>query len=96
MKDWHVENMKKTVLKYLSGPSENPTYWEKRNYKKYQNVQSVCKRIRYDMKHGVNGEDVVSFFEQIKKDDVFSNLRESDGYGIRIDEIEVCFNKEKI
>jgi len=26
MKDWHVENMKKTVLKYLSGPSENKTF----------------------------------------------------------------------
>ena len=34
MKEWHLENMKKTIVKYVTGLSENTTSYQKRQHKK--------------------------------------------------------------
>jgi len=33
MKEWHLENMKKTIVKYVTGLSENTTSYQKRQHK---------------------------------------------------------------
>ena len=96
MREWHVEHMEKTVVKYVKGLSENATGWEKRNHKKYGNLANICRQIEYDIKHGVSSEQVTSLFERIRKDTSFSALRKGSGSMERLAEIENQFNKPKI
>jgi hypothetical protein len=84
MREWHVEHMEKTVVKYVKGLSENASGWEKRNHKKY------------DIKHGVSSEQVSSVFEKIRNDSSFSSLRKGNGSMERLAEIENQFSKPKI
>ena len=53
MRDWHVKHMQDTIVKYLTGLSENASRWQRRLDKKYGNLVQVTKRINYDLKHGV-------------------------------------------
>lgn len=96
MKEWHVEHMEKTVVKYVKGLSENATGWEKRNHKKYGNFANICRQIDYDIKHGVSSEQVTSLLEKIRKDSSFSTLRKGSGSMERLAEIESQFSKPKI
>jgi hypothetical protein len=48
MREWHVEHMEKTVVKYVKGLSENASGWEKRNHKKYGRLTNICRQIDYD------------------------------------------------
>ena len=57
MRDWHVKHMQDTIVKYLTGLSENATRWQKKLDKKYGNLTQVTKRIDYDLKHGVERHD---------------------------------------
>ncbi|MCC2648119.1 MAG: hypothetical protein K0R16_922 [Nitrososphaeraceae archaeon] len=50
MREWHVEHMEKTVVKYVKGLSENASGWEKRNHKKYGSLANICRQIDYDIK----------------------------------------------
>ena len=34
MREWHVEHMEKTVVKYVTGLSETASMWEKRQDKR--------------------------------------------------------------
>ena len=93
MRDWHVKNMEKTVVKYLKGLPENASPYQKRLFKKYGGFSKVCNRIKYDIKHGVKNEEIFSFLEKIKTDSDFSDLRKLEGYIDRINEIETKFNE---
>jgi hypothetical protein len=33
MREWHLENMKKKVVKYVTGLSDNATSWQKKQHK---------------------------------------------------------------
>ena len=96
MREWHVEHMEKTIVKYVKGLSENATGWEKRNHKKYGNLANICRQIEYDIKHGVSSEQVTSLVEKIRKDSSFSTLRKGSGSMERLAEIESQFSKQKI
>jgi hypothetical protein len=96
MKEWHVEHMEKTVVKYVKGLSENASEWEKRNHKKYGNLASMCRQIEYDIKHGATLEQVLSMFHKVRSDSSFSELRKSNGSMERLDEVEDYFTKPKM
>ena len=96
MREWHVEHMEKTVVKYVKGLSENASGWEKRNHKKYGSLAKICRQIEYDIKHGVTSEQVISMFSRVRNDSSFANLREGNGSMKRLDEVENLFAKPKI
>jgi hypothetical protein len=96
MKEWHVEHMEKTVVKYVKGLSENATGWEKRNHKKYGNLAIICRQIEYDIKHGATREQVFSVFSRVRNDISFANLRKGSGALKRLDEVENRFAQPKI
>ena len=91
MRDWHVKNMENIVVKYVTGLSENATRYEVRIHKRYGGIEKVCRRIKYDMRHGVKNDEVLSILERIRTDSSFSHLRELDGYLDRLNEIEAHF-----
>jgi hypothetical protein len=96
MREWHVEHMEKTVVKYVKGLSENASGWERRNHKKYGSLANICRQIEYDIKHGVSSEQVTSIFERIRSDSCFSTLRKGNGSMDRLAEIENQFSEPKI
>ena len=96
LREWHVEHMEKTVVKYVKGLSENASGWEKRNHKKYGSLAVICRQIEYDIKHGVSTEQVISMFSKVRNDSSFSNLRKGNGSMERLDEVENRFTKPKI
>jgi uncharacterized lipoprotein YehR (DUF1307 family) len=95
MRDWHVKHMQDTIIKYLTGLSENASRWQRRLDKKYGNLAQVTKRIDYDLKHGVEKQDVVDFLELVKTDDSYSQLRKVNDFGYRLNTLEAGFlNKD--
>jgi hypothetical protein len=95
MKEWHVEHMQKTVVKYVKGLSENASGWEKRNHKKYGGLANMCRQIEYDVKHGAALEQVFSMFHKVRSDKAFSELRKGTGSMERLAEVEDHFTKPK-
>lgn len=93
MREWHVKNMENTIIKYLSGLPENATRYQRMLHKRYGGLDKVCNRIKYDLKHGVKNEEILSFFDKIKTSSDFSELRKIEGYSLRLDEIENRFIK---
>ena len=91
MRDWHVKHMQDTVIKYLTGLSENATRWQKKLDKKYANLAQVTKRIEYDLKHGVERKEVLEFLTLVKSDLSFFQLRDSTGFGDRLFGLETSF-----
>ena len=75
MRDWHVKHMEKTLVKFVTGLSENATRWEKRVDKKYGRIGRVCRRIEYDIKHGVTNKEVCMFLQAIRVDSSYSDIR---------------------
>jgi hypothetical protein len=96
MKEWHVEHMEKTVVKYVKGLSENASGWEKRNHKKYGSLTHICRQIEYDIKHGATRDQVISMFYRVRNDSTFANLREGNGSMDRLNEVESRFTQPKI
>jgi hypothetical protein len=47
MKEWHFEHMQKTILKYVSGLTENEkqSSWKVKQHKRYSNVINVWRNI---------------------------------------------------
>ena len=91
MRDWHVKHMQDTIIKYLTGLSENATRWQRKLDKKYGNLTQVTKRINYDLKHGVEKQEVLAFLELIKTDQSYSELRKANDFGYRFDSLEADF-----
>ena len=88
MRDWHVKHMQDTIVRYLTGLSENATRWQKRLDKKYGNLTQVTKRINYDLKHGVERHEVVAFLALIKTDQSYFELRKTIGFEYRLYSLE--------
>jgi hypothetical protein len=97
MREWHIEHMEKTVIKFVTGLPLNATAWEKRQNRRYGRITNVCRQIGYDIKQGVTNEQVLLFLQKIRDDSAFSNLRKNDGSIERLNEIEQHFlpSKEK-
>ena len=66
MREWHVERMQKTIIKYVSGISDTMSLLQARQYMKYYNISNVQKTIYYDTNHGVTKEDIFLFIEKVR------------------------------
>ena len=91
MKDWHIEHMEKTIVKYLTGISETASSWEKRQHRRYWTIANCIKQIEYDIKHGVTTDEVSVVLKKIKTDSSFEKLRSTDSFYERFDDIERHF-----
>ena len=93
MREWHVKHMEQTLIKFVTGLSEDASRWQKRLNKKYGRIGRVSKRIEYDIKHGVTNKQVCSFLQLIRTEPSFSEVRTHDGSMERLDEIQAYFNE---
>ena len=59
--------------------------------KQYGNLAQVTKRINYDLKHGVEKQEVLAFLELIKTDESYTELRKAIDFGYRFDSLEAGF-----
>ena len=91
MKEWHVKNMEKTIIKHVKGLSQDASRYEQRLHKRYGGIHKVQMRIKYDIRHGVSTEDVISFLQKLKTEEEFSDIRQCDGSLDRLKEIESYF-----
>ena len=91
MREWHIQHMEKTVIKYITGLTENATAWEKRQHRRYGGITRVYRQINYDIKHGVTNEEVLELLEAIKNDSSYLNLRNDANCMNRLAEIESLF-----
>jgi hypothetical protein len=88
LREWHLEHMQKTVVKFVTGLSDNPSRWEKRQNKKYNNIFCVQRRLNHDLKHGVTTEEIQLFLKKIGSDSSFQDLRNKEGFKERFLEME--------
>jgi hypothetical protein len=94
MKEWHVKHMENTLLKFVTGLSEDASRWERRINNKYGKIGRVAKRIEYDIKHGVTINQVSSFLQLIRTGASFSEIRTHNGSMERLNEIQGYFRAE--
>jgi hypothetical protein len=91
-KQWHLENMKRTVVKYVTGLLDNANL-DKRHDKKYSgNLAWVHKRVTADIKHGVAVGEVLDFLDKIRTSNEFADLRNKEGSLERLDLIKIHFS----
>ena len=88
LKEWHIEHMKKTIVRFITGLSENPSRWETRQNKKYNNINFVQRVLSHDIKHGVPNREIQIFLQKIDSDSSFTDLRTKEGFRQRFLEIE--------
>lgn len=93
MREWHVKHMEKTLLKFVTGLSEDASRWEKRMNNKYGRIGRVCKRIEYDIKHGITNNQVCSFLQLLGTGSSFSEVRTHNGSIERLNEIQAYFKE---
>lgn len=93
MREWHVKHMEQTLVKFVTGLSDDASRWQKRLNKKYGRIGRVSKRIEYDIKHGVTNKQVCSFLQLIRTEPSFSEVRTHDGSMERLDEIQAYFKE---
>ena len=62
MREWHVKHMEQTLVKFITGLSEDASRWQMKLNKKYGTIGRVSKRIEYDIKHGVTKGQVILIF----------------------------------
>lgn len=91
MREWHIQHMEKTVIKYITGLPENATAWEKRQHRRYGGITRIYRQINYDIKHGATNEEVLELLEAIKNDSSYLNLRNDANCMNRLAEIESLF-----
>ena len=85
--------MEQTLIKFVTGLSEDASRWQKRLNKKYGRIGKVSKRIEYDIKHGVTNIQVCSFLQLIRTHHSFSEVRLHDGSMERLEEIQAYFKE---
>jgi hypothetical protein len=92
MREWHLENMKKTIVKYVGGLSEDDvkSKYKVKLHKKYKgNLAYVRRSIYEDIRHGVTREEVIEFLEKVLNDPSFSGVRKNKGSKERIAELQL-------
>lgn len=88
MREWHVEHMQKTIVKFVTELSENASSWQRKQYKKYNNIANVCRNIDYDIKHGVTIKEVLAFLEKVRNDSSYSELQSKYGSMEKLEEVQ--------
>ena len=91
-KEWHLENMKKTIVKYVAGLLDNSTF-DIRHHNKYGgNLMWVHKRVTTDIKHGVTVGEILDFLDKIRSSNEFADLRNKEGSLERLDLMKIHFS----
>jgi len=93
MREWHVKHMEQTLVRFITGLSEDASRWQIKLNKKYGTIGRVSKRIDYDIKHGVTNRQVSSFLQSIRTESSFSEVRSHGGSMERLDEIQAYFGE---
>lgn len=88
LKKWHIENMEKTIIKYVKGLPVDATRWEIRKNKKYGKLSNIVKNINYDIKHGVTSEQVTDVFLKIRNEPLFIDLQNNAEAMSRLGDLE--------
>jgi hypothetical protein len=88
MKDWHLEHVETTIVRFSKGLSPDASSFEKRNFKKYGSISHCIKQIEYDMKHGVDRSEVMEILRKIRLDEKYSDLRRNPEAIARLQELE--------
>ncbi|MFB5600906.1 MAG: hypothetical protein ACE5SW_11855 [Nitrososphaeraceae archaeon] len=88
LREWHIEHMKKTIIKFITGLSDNPTRWEVKQNKRYNNIFSVKRILERDVKQGVTNSEIKIFLRTINSDSYFIDLRQKEGFRERFSKIE--------
>jgi hypothetical protein len=93
LREWHFEHMQKTIIKYVTGISENTsTNFQKRLHKRYNgNLTYVRKNICFDIKHGVTNDQVLAFIDKVKSDPVYANMQQRSDSIERLESLERHF-----
>jgi hypothetical protein len=58
--------MEQTLVKFITGLSEDASRWQIKLNKKYGTIGNVSKRIDYDIKHGVTNRQVSLFLQLLR------------------------------
>lgn len=88
LREWHVEHMQKTIIKYITGLSDAMSPWQARQYMKYYNIATVQKTIDYDTRHGVTKEEVLLFIKKVRNHPSYSNIQSNNLSMEKLDKIE--------
>jgi hypothetical protein len=91
MKEWHVNHMEQTIIKFVTGLSVDASRWERRQNKHYGTLTKVCRRIEYDIKHGATAEQVLLLLQKIRNDSSFSSLQDDNDSMERLNELDKHF-----
>ena len=92
LREWHIDHMKKIVVKYVTGLSDDATSYQRKQHKKYAgNLANIHRSIQYDIKHGVTIMEVLSFLSEIKNDPNFVKIREKEDCMARLDLLKIHF-----
>ena len=92
MREWHLENMKRTIVKYVVGLSEDDakSKYKMKLHRKYKgNLAYVRKSIDDDIRHCVTRQEVTEFLDKILNDSSFSDIRKGEGSKERIAELQL-------
>jgi hypothetical protein len=92
MREWHLEHMQKTILKYVSGltETEKNSSWKVKQHKRYGgNVYNVRRNIKDDIQHGVTSGEVSEFLDRVQNDPSFSDIRRIAGSIERIKDLKI-------
>ena len=92
MAEWHREHMEKTIVKYVTGLSNEASMWQKRQHKRYAKISIVGRQIEYDIKHGVTIEQVLMYIQKVRTHPTFLNLLKNEGSLSRLDELKRLFS----
>lgn len=97
MREWHLEHMEETIIKFVVGLPDNASSWQRRQHKRYGTLTHCCRQIEYDLKHGVTYDDVLSVLQKVRIDSSYSNDPNHVDFIGRLDDLEKHFmpNKEK-
>jgi hypothetical protein len=70
LREWHFdEHMQKTIIRYVTGISEDRSFFQKKLHKRYNgNLTYVIKNIAFDIKHGITNDQILAFLDKIKND----------------------------
>lgn len=96
MREWHVEHMQKTIIKYVTGISDTMSLWQTRQYLKYYDISNVQKTIYHDTRHGVTKEKVLLFIERVRNHPSYSALQSNDLAMEKLGKIEKYIYSENI
>jgi hypothetical protein len=82
--------MQRTIVKYVSGVSDDATSFQKKMHRKYNGkIGYVRRNIDFDIKHGVIRDEVIAFLDKIQNDSSFSDARKGEGSRERIKELQI-------